>query len=261
MVEGGHKMTRRWQGRSRARVAALTLSVVVGLGGAAGAAEPGEIVSKMDAALNASDNQSWDFEVTTVEPGKDSRVMKLRVEQSGEKRLTEFLAPGDVKGTKVLSLTSDQMYIYLPAYDKVRRVASHMTKAGFMGTTYSEAEMSITHYGPLYDFKVTGETDAVWSIEGAPKPDKVAAYPKIEIDVRKDNAHPDEIRYFNENSQMVKSEKRSRYSCQGKVCNAELMKMTDHSKAGMHTTFKRVAWDPAASHSASKFSKRALTRK
>ncbi len=250
-----------WARGTRRAAAVLALAVVASLCAPALAAEPAEIVAKMDAALNAADSQSWEFDVTTIEPGKDQRVIKLRVEQLGEKRLTQFLAPGDVKGTKVLSLSSNQMYIYLPAYDKVRRVASHMTKAGFMGTTYSEAEMSITHYGPLYEFVLTGETDATWSIEGTPRPDMAAAYPKIQIDVRKDNSHPAEIRYFNDKGQKVKSEKRSRYSCQDQVCTAEVMKMTDHTKAGMHTTFKRVAWNPAASHSSSKFSKRALTRK
>ena len=31
------------------------------------------------------------------------------------------------------------MYVYLPAYNKIRRVASHASNQGFMGTMFSDA--------------------------------------------------------------------------------------------------------------------------
>jgi len=40
-----------------------------------------------------------------------------------------------------------ELYIYLPAYNKVRRVASHATKGGFLGTTYSNEDISTITFG------------------------------------------------------------------------------------------------------------------
>ena len=70
--------------------------------------------------------------VTSQEPGKQPREMAFSV-QLREKTLTEFSAPGDIKGTRVLVLSRSQMYIYLPAYRKVRRIAITSPNKGLWG--------------------------------------------------------------------------------------------------------------------------------
>ena len=46
----------------------------------------------------------------------------------GPKALTDFSAPADLRGTRVLVLGRTQMYIYLPAFRKIRRIASHVNQ-------------------------------------------------------------------------------------------------------------------------------------
>ncbi|NLJ79826.1 MAG: outer membrane lipoprotein-sorting protein [Firmicutes bacterium] len=63
----------------------------------------------------------------------------------GEKQFLEYLAPADVRGTKFLSLTEkgreDQMWLYMPALGRERRIAAHMTEDSFMGTDFTYEEI------------------------------------------------------------------------------------------------------------------------
>ena len=119
-----------------------------------------EVLQAIDANANQFEDQTIHYDAVTTEGKKEPRVMSFKVTLQGEKRLVEFSAPGDVRGTRVLVLKRNQMYIYLPAYDKVRRVASHVKGQGFMGTTFSDEDMSTSIYAPHYDAAITSETAA-----------------------------------------------------------------------------------------------------
>jgi len=109
-----------------------------------------KVLASVDAALNRWKTQYIKYDVTNQEPGKPERKLELEVKLKAEKRLTEFLAPADMKGTKVLILSSTQMYVYLPAFGKVRRIASSVTDQGFMGLTFTQTDLSLTRYSADY---------------------------------------------------------------------------------------------------------------
>ncbi|MDD4793177.1 MAG: outer membrane lipoprotein-sorting protein [Firmicutes bacterium] len=86
-----------------------------------------------------------------VEKGKSQKVNRLQVMRSdnGEgttRQLVEFLAPADVRGTKFLSLATpgeeDQMWLYLPAVGRERRIAGSAASGKFMGTDFTFEEIS-----------------------------------------------------------------------------------------------------------------------
>ncbi|MBK7406694.1 MAG: outer membrane lipoprotein-sorting protein [Saprospirales bacterium] len=62
------------------------------------------------------------------------------------KTLMKFLSPSDVKGTAMLIFDyedkSDDMWIYLPALRKTRRIVSSEKSKSFMGSEFSNADMS-----------------------------------------------------------------------------------------------------------------------
>ena len=103
-------------------------------------------IAAMDGKANAPTDTWFRFTAVTQEPGKAPREMTVEVQNQGEKRLVNFEGPSDMKGTRVLVLSRQQMWVYLPAYRKVRRVASHVKQQGFMGTTYSDEDMSTTSH-------------------------------------------------------------------------------------------------------------------
>src|SRR5579871_6191295 len=114
-------------------------------------------LAKLDAAMNKAKTLVVDFEIVNKEPNKDERTMAMNVKLKGEKRYSEFSAPADMKGTKVLVLSPTQMYVYLPAFGKVRRIASHTKDQGFLGLTFSQDDMATTSYGPLYAASVLSD--------------------------------------------------------------------------------------------------------
>jgi outer membrane lipoprotein-sorting protein len=223
---------------------ALSFSVALSLGlpAVATAQTATEVIVKLDERANLAKTQFFEYEVINEEKGRESGVMRLQVSLSGEERFTEFLAPGDMKGTRVLVKNRAQMYVYLPAYNKVRRIASHTTSGGFMGTTYSNDDMATSFYGPVYAFSMVSEDDKEWVVEGPPNEGVKVAYGKIEITISKANNLPTKIRYFNKDEVHVKTEIRSGYSCSGEVCNAESMKMTDHTRNDASTELLRRDW-------------------
>jgi outer membrane lipoprotein-sorting protein len=188
------------------------------------------VLAGMDAAMNKAKTLSFDYEIVNKEPGKDERTMAMKVQLKGEKRLTEFSSPADMKGTKVLILSSTQMYVYLPAFGKVRRIASHTKDQGFLGLAFSQDDMATTAYGSQYGASVASETPAEWKIVLTPKAGQETPYAKIEVTVMKDHKVPSELKYFNAEGKNVKTETRTGYSCEGDVCTPGELKMTDNTK-------------------------------
>jgi hypothetical protein len=224
----------------------------------AGAAD--EYLEKMDTKANSPQDTWFRFSAVTQEPGKTAREMIFEVQNQGEKRLVNFEGPPDMKGTRVLVLSRQQMWVYLPAYRKVRRVASHVKQQGFMGTTYSDEDMSTTHYGAAYSGEVVQEDDKSITLKLNPKAETKTSYGHLQLDIRKDLMLPSELRYYNPEGQHVKTESRSEYDCEADVCTPSTMKMTDHTRNDAWTSLNVQERKVNQGVSASVFSVRNLER-
>ena len=96
-----------------------------------------------------------------------------------EKRFIKFLDPADVRGTAMLiydnKSSADEMWIYLPALKKTRRIVSSEKGKNFMSSEFSNADMSSPS---LSDFtnKHTGLSgkDNQWVIESIPLSSEIA---------------------------------------------------------------------------------------
>ncbi len=88
--------------------------------------------------------------MTLVTRSSSGRTMTRRLQitrkQSSGKALVRFLGPPDIRGTSMLVLEQDDRYddvfLYLPAFDRVRRVSSAQRADAFFGTnlTYEDLE-------------------------------------------------------------------------------------------------------------------------
>lgn len=96
-----------------------------------------------------------------------------------EKRLIRFLDPADVRGTSMLVIDNktlaDEMWIYLPALKKTRRIVTKEKGKSFMSSEFSNSDMSSP---PVSDFtsRHTGDSgaDGQWIIESIPAGDDKA---------------------------------------------------------------------------------------
>ncbi len=70
---------------------------------------------------------------------------KLIAGTTDNRRLVNFLSPADVRGTKTLliehSAADDDIWIYLPAMKKVRRLVASNKKDSFVGTDFSYGDV------------------------------------------------------------------------------------------------------------------------
>jgi hypothetical protein len=108
-------------------------------------------------------------------------VSKIYDNGETEKRLIRFLSPADVKGTGLLTYDyekkDDDMWLFMPALRKTRRIVSSEKAKNFMGSEFSYADMTPP---TLDDFTYTilGESEAegvvCWEIEIIPVNDDVA---------------------------------------------------------------------------------------
>lgn len=72
---------------------------------------------------------------------REIRIKTLEVEGDGDKSLSIFDQPADVKGTAMLTfshgLEPDDQWLYLPALKKVKRISSRNKSGPFMGSTFA----------------------------------------------------------------------------------------------------------------------------
>lgn len=77
---------------------------------------------------------------------RKNTMASMSLPDGTEKRIIKFLSPAEVKGTGILIFDypekSDDMWIYLPALRKTRRIVSREKSKSFMGSEFSNADMT-----------------------------------------------------------------------------------------------------------------------
>ncbi|MEE9165533.1 MAG: outer membrane lipoprotein-sorting protein [Nitrospinota bacterium] len=80
------------------------------------------------------------------ESKRKMRIRTLEVKGDGDKSLTIFDTPRDVKGTAFLNFThkvgDDDQWLYLPALKRVKRISSRNKSGSFMGSEFAYEDIS-----------------------------------------------------------------------------------------------------------------------
>jgi len=139
------------------------------------------------------------------------RSYSLRIfrqqDSAGEKQLLEYLGPADVRGTKFLAIKEGdgprQMWLYMPALGRERRIAANMTGDKFMGTDFTYEEIAGD-----FDYKEQYEAerlpDEVLDGHNAyvllMRPAENAPYQEVRMWVQQDGMLPIKIELFEQNA-------------------------------------------------------------
>jgi outer membrane lipoprotein-sorting protein len=112
---------------------------------------------------------------------KLTMATRLYDEGQTEKRIYRFLSPPDVKGTGVLIFDyaerDDDVWVYLPALRKTRRITSSQRSKSFMGSEFSYGDLNVPSIDDFtYALKGQEPVDGepCWQIEVLPKSPEVA---------------------------------------------------------------------------------------
>jgi len=190
-----------------ALLALLALLAWIGFVWMAGLAEAGEltarqIMERVD-TRDDGDNSTQDLEMILIDKRGSQRVRNLRVfgrdKGEDEYSILFFLTPADVKDTGFLTYDYDEperdddQWLYLPALNRTKRIASSDKSGSFMGSDFSYADMTdrpLDHYQYTLMKETEVEGRPVWQIEAVPITEHEkdeTGYIKSVLFVRKDN--------------------------------------------------------------------------
>ena len=226
----------------------LLLSITTSYAWALTAEEKGlQIAQKADRLDSGWGDQKQSMEmILRNKQGQESRRQirgrSLEVIGDGDKALSIFDSPADVKGTAFLSFTHvnepDDQWLYLPALKRVKRIASKNKSGPFMGSEFAFEDMSSQEvdkytYKWLRDEQLDGKD--VYVIERIPV-DKHSGYTRQIVWGDREIYHPLKVEFYDRKNALLKTLVLFDYKQYlGKYWRPDRMEMTNHQN-GKSTT-------------------------
>jgi outer membrane lipoprotein-sorting protein len=178
--------------------------------GPANALTGDEIMVKVDAVLSAPTDGTSTATMTLVDKNGKTKERRLQMwtkyfKDKDDWSLVKFVAPAEVRDLGFLSLADDKMYLYLAAFDRVRRIASHARKESFAGSDLSNDDLSTGKYTDHFTAKIKEETDQEYVLELTRKPGSNRIYPKSVVWVNKENFTIPRMELFDKGEKLWKT--------------------------------------------------------
>lgn len=188
---------------------------------AAGSQEAGQNLSAKDILERAQEkqfpkNSISEITMTLISKDGNQRIRKILTKRKegpeGEnKSVAYFLSPDDVKGTSFLvwehKSKPNDVFLYLPALKKIRRIAGEQKRQSFMGSDFSYADMESrdvddAEHRILSEEQLDGH--AVWVIESVPKPESDSEYGKLVSRIRKEDFILQKVDFYDKQGNLYK---------------------------------------------------------
>lgn len=169
-----------------------------------------EIMDKMEETAPDFTTQKTISEMILIDKdGKEETREMIMFSQEGEDEKTStlmrFLSPKSVKGVTLLNIDDgEKIYLYMPAYNKARRIASSSKGDEFMGTGLSYEDMSMNFEDKEYEKKLLEETESVYIIEVIPS-EEDTSYKKIILMVDKEKFYTKKVEFYDINENLTKT--------------------------------------------------------
>ncbi|AWB66539.1 outer membrane lipoprotein-sorting protein [Saccharobesus litoralis] len=178
---------------------------------------------------------------------REMRSKNLEVTGDGDKGLTVFDKPRDVKGTAFLSFShineADDQWLYLPALKRVKRISSRNKSGPFMGSEFAYEDLSsfeLEKYKFTYLRDEACPTDTsvnCFVIESIPT-DKFSGYSKTHVWIDTAEYRMHKVDYYDRKKSLLKTltaEDFKQY--QNKFWRAHTMTVVNH-QTGKSTVLK-----------------------
>lgn len=187
--------------------------------------------------------------ILTKENGKsfkrEIKTYVLEQTNEGEKTVSFFNNPSDVKGTKLLSYShineTDDQWIYLPALRKAKRIANENKSGSFMGSEVAFEDLGSTRL-EKYTYKYVRDDQHkgidCYIVHSYPK-NKYSGYSYIEVWIDKAKMLPIHNKYFDKKRELLKNENQEFIYVQGKCWMPKKFIMSN-VKTGRSTT---ITWN------------------
>jgi len=187
----------------------MSLALVLALAGSTLASPtPADIMEQARAAQRV-DSSIQTLRMTLVSRTGAERVreLEMRVRKDGEliKSYARFSKPSDVAGTQLVIVDHpdrpDDQLLYLPALDRVNRIAGKSRSGSFMGSDFAfeDFELSGSEGGSQ---TLSSETSEAWVLDV--QPPESSSYSRMLVTVDKGDKLPRRVEYFDRKGQPLK---------------------------------------------------------
>jgi len=203
------------------------------------------IIGRVDSVVNAPRDQTMNMKLILVDKNGNEREREIVMHQKGsDKRTGKFLSPADQKGIAFLSLPEGVMYVYLPAFKKTRRIASHVKNTRFAGTDFTYEDMEAGTYADKYNAEIVEQNTDHYMLKLDPKPETQSEYAWLRLTIEKSTFVPTKIEYYDKGNRLIKVMKREDIEKIEGYCIARQSEMSD-LKSGQKTrmVLQKVEFD------------------
>jgi outer membrane lipoprotein-sorting protein len=171
-----------------------------------------EVLAKVDEQLNAFKDAIFESKLLVRQPDGKAREYAFTTWQKvPDKRLVKFSAPGDVRGMGMLVENKETMYVYLPGFQKIRRLGTHVKNQSFMGSDVGFEDMSQTTFGAMYDAKMGAVEADKFVLDLEVKKGMDIEFPKMKMWVDKTKFVPLKMEFMDGGGKKLKSQIREDY--------------------------------------------------
>lgn len=133
----------------------------------------------------------------------------LEVPEDGDKSLSIFLRPLDVKGTKMLTwshkIKDDDQWLYLPSLRRVKRISARNKSSSFMGSEFSYEDMGSQEI-EKYKYQFIEESklgkEKIWIIDRTSNIQ--SGYSKQRLFISKAFKNSVQVEYFDRKGKLLK---------------------------------------------------------
>jgi outer membrane lipoprotein-sorting protein len=220
-----------------------------------------DILKGVDDVLYSAKDKDMKMRFVLIEKnGKESNREMETLEKGADKRFMRFISPADQKGIAFLSLPDNIMYIYLPAFGKTRRIATHVKNSKFAGTDLTYENLEAKRFSNDWIPELLSENESIWQLKLMPKQGVVTDYSYLTVKVNKSNNYPTYIEYYNKKGVLCKIMERNKVTKEdGKYWEAKETLVTD-VLTGHKTRLELLESKYDSGISDDKFTERYMTR-
>ncbi len=193
------------------RTIVLALAAMVGLAAALplAAQDTGltaaQILDRVDDAINGPKDQSYTVRMVLIDKDGSQKAREAIMLQKGrDKRLVRFTSPADQRGIAFLSLPGDVQYLYLPAFKKVRRIATSVKNTTFAGTDFTYEDLEAVKWSEKWVPSITRRDQDTTVLELTPRPGRTAGYSKQVVTVQNESFFPVRVECYDRSGALVK---------------------------------------------------------
>ena len=169
------------------------------------------ILTAMDDEYAKAQDMDMKQVFTVYKGDKVEKVVEAEAKQKiPAKRLIRILKPAADKGMAILVEDAGSTFVYLPKFNKTRRVASHSKNQSFLGTDITEKDIAVVRYDDGFIPEFIEETAEFYKLKLTPKPNFDFGADFFHIYIDKKNKFMTKLEAYNADGELLKVQTRDK---------------------------------------------------